>query len=92
MGRFLFEYEELLHTRNKNKVERDEIWTIIATRPDCVELDKFFFSMVECTGNSQLRPQDWYDKTVPTVRTCHLPPRVSEQQQAVSARTAAKPV
>ena len=45
--------------RDKYKVERDEIWTIIATRPDCVELDKFFFSMVECTGNSQLRPEEY---------------------------------
>ena len=39
--------------RDNHKVERDKIWTIIATRPDCVELDKFFFSMVECTGISQ---------------------------------------
>ena len=87
--------------KDKFKVKWDEIWTIIATRPDCVELDKFFFSKVECTGIPQLRPQReyiplfWYVKNVPTVRTCHLPPRVSaqqQQQQAVHARTAANPV
>ena len=42
---------------------------------------------VSCTGIPQLRPQreyiplSWYVKNVPTVRTCHLSPRVSAQQQ-----------
>ena len=40
-------------SKDMHKVKWDEIWTIIATRPDCVELDKFFFSKVECTGICQ---------------------------------------